>query len=153
MIGLMSSADETVTDLGRRAKAASRRLAQASTAEKNAALLEAADVLLARGSEILAANVMDLAAAESGGMAASALDRLRLSDARLESMAGGLRQVASLPDPVGETLDGTRRPNGLQIQRIRVPLGVVAVIYENRPNVTSDAAGICTIQLPDALVI
>ena len=139
----MSSAAETVTDLGRRAKVASRRLAQASTAEKNAALLEAADVLLARGTEILEANVIDLAAAEADGMAASALDRLRLSEARLESMAGGLRQVASLPDPVGETLDGTRRPNGLQIQRIRVPLGVVAVIYENRPNVTSDAAGIC----------
>lgn len=143
MLGLMSSAAETVTDLGRRAKVASRRLAQASTAEKNAALLEAADVLLARGNEILEANVIDLAAAEADGMAPSALDRLRLSEARLESMAGGLRQVASLPDPVGETLDGTRRPNGLQIQRIRVPLGVVAVIYENRPNVTSDAAGIC----------
>jgi len=76
-------------------------------------------------------------------MAASAVDRLRLSEARIEGMAGGLRQVASLPDPVGEVLDGTRRPNGLEIQRVRVPLGVVAVIYENRPNVTSDAAGIC----------
>jgi glutamate-5-semialdehyde dehydrogenase len=143
MLARMSSAAETVTDLGRRAKAASRRLAQASTAEKNAALLAAADVLVERAPEILEANTADLAAAEADGMAASALDRLRLSEARIESMASGLRQVASLPDPVGETLDGTRRPNGLQIQRVRVPLGVVAVIYENRPNVTSDAAGIC----------
>ena len=86
---------------------------------------------------------MDLAAAEADGMAASAVDRLRLTEARIEGMAGGLRQVASLPDPVGEVLDGSRRPNGLDIQRVRVPLGVVAVIYENRPNVTSDAAGIC----------
>jgi glutamate-5-semialdehyde dehydrogenase len=143
MLAGMSSAAETVADLGRRAKAASRRLAQASTAEKNAALLAAADVLVERTPEILEANAADLASAEADGMAPSALDRLRLSEARIESMAAGLRQVASLPDPVGETLDGTRRPNGLQIQRVRVPLGVVAVIYENRPNVTSDAAGIC----------
>jgi glutamate-5-semialdehyde dehydrogenase len=140
MLGRMSDA---VVELGRRAKVASRRLATASTDEKNAALLHAADLLLARSAEVLDANAADLAAAEAGGMAVSALDRLRLDDARLAGMAAGLRQVASLPDPVGETLDGTRRPNGLQIQRIRVPLGVVAVIYENRPNVTSDAAGIC----------
>jgi glutamate-5-semialdehyde dehydrogenase len=134
---------DAVRELARRAKVASRRLATASTDEKNAALHHAADLLLARSSEILGANADDLAAADAGGMAPSALDRLRLDDRRLQAMAGGLRQVASLPDPVGETLDGTRRPNGLQIQRIRVPLGVVAVIYENRPNVTSDAAGIC----------
>ncbi len=138
MLGPMSAA---VVELARRAKVASRRLGTASTDEKNAALLDAADLLLARTAEILDANVVDLAAAEADGMAPSALDRLRLNDARLAAMAGGLRQVASLPDPVGETLDGTRRPNGLVIQRIRVPLGVVAVIYENRPNVTSDAAG------------
>jgi len=86
---------------------------------------------------------VDVAAAEAAGMDASPLDRLRLSEARLESMARGLRQVAALPDPVGEVLDGSRRPNGLEIRRVRVPLGVVAIIYENRPNVTSDAAGIC----------
>jgi len=118
-------------------------VALASTDEKNLALLTAADLLVERAAEVLEANARDLAAAEAAGMAASAVDRLRLSEARIEGMAGGLRQVASLPDPVGEVLDGTRRPNGLEIQRVRVPLGVVAVIYENRPNVTSDAAGIC----------
>ncbi|GMU77465.1 MAG: gamma-glutamyl phosphate reductase [Acidimicrobiia bacterium] len=140
MLGPMS---EVVIELARRAKVASRRLATASTGEKNAALLHAAGLLLDRATDVLDANRVDVAAAESDGMAPSAVDRLRLDDARLAAMAGGLRQVASLPDPVGETLDGTRRPNGLQIQRIRVPLGVVAVIFENRPNVTSDAAGIC----------
>jgi glutamate-5-semialdehyde dehydrogenase len=130
-------------ELGRRAKAASRLLATASTAEKDGALAAAAAVLLERSPEILEANGLDVAAAEAAGMDASPLDRLRLSEARLESMARGLRQVAALPDPVGEVLDGFRRPNGLEIRRVRVPLGVVAIIYENRPNVTSDAAGIC----------
>jgi glutamate-5-semialdehyde dehydrogenase len=132
-----------VVELGRRAKAASRVLATASTADKNAALLNAAEVLLDHAADVLDANSADLAAAEAGGTAVAALDRLRLDDRRLDAMAAGLRQVAALPDPVGEILDGTRRPNGLLIQRVRVPLGVVAVIYENRPNVTSDAAGIC----------
>ncbi|HZP30726.1 MAG TPA: glutamate-5-semialdehyde dehydrogenase [Acidimicrobiia bacterium] len=132
-----------VFELGRRAKAAARRLATASTAEKDGALHAAAALLLERAPEILEANALDLAAAEAAGMEASPLDRLRLSEARLESMARGLRQLAALPDPVGEVLDGFRRPNGLDIRRVRVPLGVVAIIYENRPNVTSDAAGIC----------
>jgi glutamate-5-semialdehyde dehydrogenase len=130
-------------ELGRRAKAASRRLATASTGDKDGALLAAAAVLLERTPEILEANALDLASAESAGMDASPLDRLRLTEARLDAMAQGLRQVAALPDPVGEVLDGVRRPNGLEIRRVRVPLGVVAIIYENRPNVTSDAAGIC----------
>jgi glutamate-5-semialdehyde dehydrogenase len=134
---------ERIRDLGRRAKAASRRLATASTAEKDGALHAAAALLLERAPEILEANAADLEAARAAGMDASPLDRLRLTDARLESMARGLRQVAALPDPVGEVLDGSRRPNGLEIRRVRVPLGVVAIIYENRPNVTSDAAGIC----------
>ncbi len=132
-----------VVELGRRAREASRRVALASTDEKNLALLTAAELLVERTGELLDANAKDVAAAEADGTAASAIDRLRLTEARIEGMAGGLRQVAGLPDPVGEVLDGTRRPNGLDIQRIRVPLGVVAVIYENRPNVTSDAAGIC----------
>ncbi len=136
----MSSA---VDDLGRRARAASRLLAVASTAAKDDALRRAADLLVDRASEILEANAVDVEAAAAGGMEAGPLDRLRLTEARIEGMADGLRQVASLPDPVGEVLDGTRRPNGIEIQRTRVPLGVVAVIYENRPNVTSDAAGIC----------
>jgi glutamate-5-semialdehyde dehydrogenase len=132
-----------MTDLGTRAKAASRVLATASTEAKDAALLAAADLLLDRHAEILAANAEDVAAAEERGESPTVVDRLRLSDARLQSMAGGLRQVAGLPDPVGEVTDGWTRPNGLQVQRVRVPLGVVAIIYENRPNVTSDAFGLC----------
>jgi glutamate-5-semialdehyde dehydrogenase len=132
-----------VEELGQRARDASRVLATASTVVKNTALLATADLLVDRGPEILDANAGDLTTAERDGLKGAALDRLRLDDSRLESMAAGLRQVAALPDPIGEVLDGTRRPNGLDIQRVRVPLGVVAIIYENRPNVTSDAAGIC----------
>jgi len=129
--------------LGQRAKAASRVLATASTAAKDAALLAAADLLVARTDAILEANAADVAREEAAGMAAPLLDRLRLTPARIEGMAGGLRQVAALPDPVGEVADGWTRPNGLRIQRVRVPLGVVAIIYESRPNVTSDAFGLC----------
>jgi len=118
-------------------------LATASTEAKDAALLAAADLLLDRHAEILAANAEDVAAAEAAGERSTVVDRLRLSDARLQSMAAGLRQVAGLADPVGEVTDGWVRPNGLQVQRVRVPLGVVAIIYENRPNVTSDAFGLC----------
>jgi glutamate-5-semialdehyde dehydrogenase len=132
-----------VVELGRRAKAASRLLATAPTAAKNGALLTAADVLLERAAEIQTANDADLDTARAAGMAQGPLDRLRLTDARLHGMANGLRTVAALPDPVGDVLDGWKRPNGLQITRVRVPLGVVAIIYENRPNVTSDAAGLC----------
>jgi glutamate-5-semialdehyde dehydrogenase len=132
-----------VAELGRRAKAASRVLATASTSAKDAALDAAADVLVRRTSEILDANASDVARAEDAGTSPTVVDRLRLSAARVESMAGGLRQVAALPDPVGEIVDGWTRPNGLVIERVRVPLGVVAIIYENRPNVTSDAFGLC----------
>jgi glutamate-5-semialdehyde dehydrogenase len=132
-----------VRELGRRARAASRRLAAATTAEKDAALLTAADLLLERAPELLAANAADIDGAERAGIEAGPLDRLRLTEAGLAGMAEGLRKVAALPDPVGEVLDGWRRPNGLEIQRVRVPLGVVAIIYENRPNVTSDAASLC----------
>src|SRR5438067_12210532 len=138
-----SSTKSQVTDLGRRAKAASRVLATASTAAKDEALLAAADLLEQRSGDVLKANAADLEAAAAGDMEAGPLDRLRLSEARLAGMAAGLRKVASLPDPVGEVLDGWRRPNGLEISRVRVPLGVVAIIYENRPNVTSDAGGLC----------
>ena len=133
----------SIAELGRRAKAASRVLATASTAAKDDALRGAADLLVARSAEILGANAVDVARAEADGVSATVVDRLRLTDARIECMAGGLRQVAGLPDPVGEVLDGWVRPNGLRISRVRVPLGVVAIIYENRPNVTSDAAGLC----------
>jgi glutamate-5-semialdehyde dehydrogenase len=133
----------TVAELGQRAKAASQALARASSADKEAALVAAADLLVARSQEILDANAADVARAEADGVSPTVIDRLRLSPTRIEAMAAGLRQVASLPDPVGEVLEGWTRPNGLRIHRVRVPLGVVAIIYENRPNVTSDAAGLC----------
>ena len=132
-----------VVELGRRARHASRRLASASTAEKDAALLTAADLLVERTPEILAANATDTEHAATAAMEPGPLDRLRLTDTRIAGMADGLRKVAALPDPIGELLDGGVRPNGLEIQRMRVPLGVVAIIYENRPNVTSDAASLC----------
>jgi len=118
-------------------------MAVASTGTKNDALRAAADLLVSRTPEILSANAIDVEGAEAGGVAAPLVDRLRLSAPRVEAMANGLRGVASLPDPVGEVTDGWVRPNGLEIRRVRVPLGVVAIIYESRPNVTSDAAGLC----------
>ena len=132
-----------VATLAARAKAASRQMAAASTAAKDAALLAAADLLVARSDEICAANAADVGTAEAAGTASGLIDRLRLTPARIEAMAGGLRQVAASRDPVGEVADGWVRPNGLRIERVRVPLGVVAIIYESRPNVTSDAAGLC----------
>ena len=136
-------ARDGVVELGRRAKAASRVLATASTDAKNAALEVCAVLLHERRGELLAANQADLDAAAHAGFGDAPLDRLRLSDARIDAMAAGLRTVAALPDPVGEVLEGSRRPNGLLIEKVRVPLGVVAIIYENRPNVTSDAFGLC----------
>src|SRR6266508_2530301 len=132
-----------VVELGRRARAASRRLATASTDEKNAALLAAGELLLERAPELLAANANDLEAGERAGLDAGPLDRLRLTDARIEGMADALGKVVALADPVGEVLDGWVTTDGLAIRRVRVPLGVVAIIYENRPNVTSDAGGLC----------
>jgi glutamate-5-semialdehyde dehydrogenase len=133
----------SLSELGQRAKAASLALALASSATKDAALSAAADLLLERSEEILSANAADVRRANAEGVAATIVDRLRLSEARIASMAGGLRQVASLADPVGEVVEGWVRPNGLRIEKVRVPLGVVAIIYENRPNVTSDAAALC----------
>jgi glutamate-5-semialdehyde dehydrogenase len=133
----------SIAVLGSRAKTASRQLALASTASKNAALTAAADLLVERAPEILDANVADVAHAEQDGTSTVVVDRLRLSHPRIAGMAAGLRQVAALPDPVGEIVEGWTRPNGLLIEKVRVPLGVVAIIYENRPNVTSDAFGLC----------
>jgi len=134
---------ELLGSLGRRAKAASRVLAGASSAQKDAALLAAADLLETRIDDVLAGNAADVGRAERAGTSPAVIDRLRLTPARIGGMAGGLRQVAGLADPVGEIVDGWVRPNGLRIRRVRVPLGVVGIIYENRPNVTSDAAGLC----------
>ena len=133
----------TIADLGRRAKAASRTLATTSTADKDAALHAAADLLVERSDALLEANAADVDREAAAGVSATVVDRLRLTPARIEAMAGGLRQVAGLADPVGEVTAGWVRPNGLRIRSVRVPLGVVAIIYENRPNVTSDAFGLC----------
>jgi glutamate-5-semialdehyde dehydrogenase len=132
-----------VTELGQRAKAASRRVALTSSAARNEALHRAADLLEERTDAVLAANATDLARAEAVDAGTTALDRLRLDAGRVAGMATGLRTVAALPDPVGQVVDGGVRPNGLRVERVRVPLGVVGIIYENRPNVTSDAAGLC----------
>jgi glutamate-5-semialdehyde dehydrogenase len=135
--------DPGISALGARAKAAVRALANASTAAKDAALHAAADLLLERSADILDANAVDVARAQADAATSTVVDRLRLNPGRVEAMAAGLRQVAALADPVGEITEGWVRPNGLRIRRVRVPLGVVGIIYENRPNVTSDAAALC----------
>jgi glutamate-5-semialdehyde dehydrogenase len=130
-------------ELGCRAKAASRVVALTQTAAKDAALHAAADLLEASTAKVLEANAEDVAVATKAGTTDTIVDRLRLNESRVRSMADGLRKVAALADPVGETIAGWLRPNGLEIRQVRVPLGVVGIIYENRPNVTSDAAGLC----------
>ena len=139
----MAPAPTSLAALGARAKAAARRLALAGTDAKDAALHAGADLLLQQSGDILAANGRDVARAQAAGVASTVVDRLRLDDRRVAAMADGLRQVAGLADPVGEVTAGWVRPNGLRISQVRVPLGVVGVVYENRPNVTSDAAGLC----------
>ena len=127
----------------RGARAAAGRLALATRTEKDAALHAMADALPARTPEVLAANQGDLAAGREAGLSPALLDRLALTASRMEGIAGALRQVAGLPDPVGEVVRGATLPNGLRLRQIRVPFGVVGIIYEARPNVTVDAAGIC----------
>jgi len=127
----------------RRAAQAARTLAYLDTGTKNRALLAMAEALLARQGEILAANTQDLAAAREAQYSQAFIDRLLLNDKRMAEMAQALREVAALPDPVGTVIGGTRRPNGLQLLKVRVPLGVIGMIYESRPNVTVDAAGLC----------
>ena len=139
----MSSLEQDVVTLCRAARAAAPALARASTDEKNAALRAGATALRARTDELLAANAADLATARAAGVAPAFLDRLTLTAARVDAMAVGLEQIAALPDPVGEEIRRWSRPNGLDIQQVRVPLGVIGIIYESRPNVTADAAGLC----------
>ena len=129
--------------IGAAAKAAARALALAPTEAKNKALTEAAQSLRRRKNEILSANAKDMAAGEDKGLSAPMLDRLALTDERLEGMATGLDKIAKLDDPIGTVLEDRERPNGLRIQRVRVPLGVIGVIYESRPNVTADAGSLC----------
>jgi glutamate-5-semialdehyde dehydrogenase len=130
-------------DQARRSRAAGRVLARASSAARDEALIQSADLLERQADRILEANGADVERAQQAGADPTSLDRLRVDEARLAAMAGGLRTIATLPDPVGEVVEGWVRPNGLRVQRVRVPLGVVGIIYENRPNVTSDAGGLC----------
>src|SRR3954471_4871166 len=127
----------------RRSRAAATELAVATRATKDAALSSMADALVAATDDVLAANAADVSAAESGGISPTMVDRLRLDASRVEGMADGLREVAGLPDPVGEVVRGSTLANGLELRQIRVPFGVVGIIYEGRPNGTADAPGIC----------
>jgi len=133
----------TMADIGRRARAAARTLALASTETKNAALRAMADEVRRGAAEILAANAADVAAMTAGGATAALVDRATLSEARIAAIAAALEEIAGLADPVGRVIDAWERPNGLRIERVRTPLGVVGVIYESRPNVTADAGGLC----------
>lgn len=134
---------EQMTQLARQAKAASRQLAKLTTAEKNACLLAMADALEANRAAIQKANSCDMEAGAKAGLSSAMLDRLKLDDKRVAGMAKGLREVAALPDPVGKILDERTRPNGLRLQKVSTPIGVVVIIYESRPNVTADAASLC----------
>ena len=135
--------ERTVTERAARAKAASRVLAEASAETRVEALTRAADLLAKRKSKIMRANAVDLEGAREKGLSSAMIDRLTITDARLEDMAQGLREVAEQPDPIGQVIEEWTRPNGLRISKVRVPLGVVGIVYESRPNVTVDAAGLC----------
>ena len=132
-----------IADLGKRARAAARLVAGMSSAAKSRALEAAAEAIREAAPEIMAANAMDMARAEASGLSSAMLDRLRLDAKRIEAMAAGVATVALLRDPVGQLIDENRRPNGLVLRRIRVPIGVIGIIYESRPNVTADAAALC----------
>ncbi len=139
----MSSTQTSVAQICERAKAASRKLALASSETKDAALEEIAIALVNREAEILAANELDMAAGRDADLTEALLDRLSLDSERLAGIAKAVRDIASLPDPIGEVLDGYKLANGLLVEKVRVPLGVIAVVYEARPNVTVDAAALC----------
>src|SRR5262250_949993 len=133
----------TMREIGRRAREAVRSLALASTAAKDAALAAMAKTIVARADDILAANAEDVAEAKAKGATAAFIDRLALDRKRIEAMAQGCEVVRALPDPIGTVTESWTRPNGMTIERVRVPLGVVGVIYESRPNVTADAGALC----------
>ncbi len=139
----MATTVSSVADVCARAREASRVLARTDTATKNAALLAIAAALRARGGEILSANARDLVAGREARIGEALLDRLRLDEQRIAGIAAAVETVAALADPVGEVIDGHRLPNGLDVRKVRVPLGVIAVVYEARPNVTIDAAALC----------
>src|SRR4051812_46721485 len=139
----MAVVAHSVTEVCLGAKRAARALARVDSATKNRALLALADALEGRVDEILEANARDLEAGRESGLSSALMDRLALDEARVGAMAAGVREIVALPDPVGEVIDGSRLPNGLDVRKVRVPLGVVAVVYEARPNVTIDAAALC----------
>jgi glutamate-5-semialdehyde dehydrogenase len=134
---------EYINTTGRQARAAARLMARAQTAEKNQALAAIAEIILANANELIQANALDMAAARDNRIDPALLDRLELTPARIAAMADGLVQIAALADPVGAVTDMNFRPSGIQVGKMRVPLGVVGIIYESRPNVTADAAGLC----------
>ena len=139
----MQNIEQYVRERATAAKSAFYQLAAAGTEQKNRALLRMAELIEAHQSEILAANHIDMQAAAEKGLDSALLDRLKLNESTVAAMCEGLRQVAALPDPVGEMDEFRSRPNGLQIGKMRVPLGVIGIIYESRPNVTVDAAALC----------
>ena len=132
-----------MNELGQQARAASRELNRANTGQKNSVLLAIADAIESRRQELLAANKKDMDAGAKSGLDDALLDRLELNDERISGMAEGIRQIVALPDPVGEITDLNYRPSGIQVGKMRVPLGVIGIIYESRPNVTADAAALC----------
>ena len=138
-----SEIQQAILDMGRRARAAAHELVKLTSAEKNAILLAMADEIEAREAGILAANEKDLERARANGLSSAMVDRLTLNPKRLKAIADAVREVAALPDPVGELLSEWTRPNGLHIRKVRVPIGVIGIIFESRPNVTSDAASLC----------
>lgn len=139
----MSSIQETIHQMGRQARAAAHKLAQLSGEEKNTILRAMATSLRNRMPALLTANALDLDAGKAKGLSSAMLDRLKLDEKRIEAMAEGIEQVATLPDPVGQVLDDWERPNGIRIEQVRVPIGTIGIIYESRPNVTADAAVLC----------
>src|SRR5690349_2351710 len=138
-----SNVEALMADLGRRARSAARRVALASAEDKNAVLLAMAVCIRTRADAILAANAEDLAEARAKGQSGAFIDRLILNPERLEAIADAVESIAALPDPVGRVLARFERPNGLQIERVATPLGVIGVIFESRPNVTADAGALC----------
>ena len=139
----MSDIQQTIHQMGRQAREAAYRLAQLTGEEKNEILRTMAGAIRAASTELIAANAKDLEAGKEKGLSLAMLDRLRLDEARIEAMAAGIDQVATLPDPVGQVMDQWTRPNGIAIEQVRVPIGTIGIIYESRPNVTADAAALC----------
>lgn len=139
----MSTLQETIYQMGRQARAAAYHLAQLTSEEKNTILRAMAKAIRQQMPYLLEANAKDLAAGAEKGLSSAMLDRLMLDEKRIEAMAAGIDQVATLPDPVGQILDSRERPNGIRIEQVRVPIGTIGIIYESRPNVTADAAVLC----------